>query len=297
MAGSRGRQRKAELQRAEERKRADDLEEAGRVGEEHGLGTVEAVRRETKSTTEHEGLGCLFLFLALCGALPAAIAVTVATSLTTLMVILWVTFGVLFILGPLVTGEKQEVVTKRVAVYPGGVAQILPGQPVPQVLRWADVGVVTVSLDTDEGTPLAGLSTCRLLGLGTEIAEGEEAAAFALAAHRALAPRFVPRLIQAYESGQPVMAGNGHIDHLGVTPPGSSWHLAWTEIESVTMEHDSTETVEVVTKIDIIGRKRSQSRTFDPSGIPNGIFLAHLIAHAAARNGIQVDGYQPPRWG
>jgi hypothetical protein len=92
------------------------------------------------------------------------------------------------------------------------------------------------------------------------------------------------------------MAGNGHIDHLGVTPPGSSRHLAWTEIESVTMEHDPRETLEVVTKIDIIDRK-GRPRTFDPSGIPNGIFLAHLIAHAAARNGIQVDGYQPPRWG
>jgi hypothetical protein len=296
MAGGRGGQRKAERQRAEERKRADDLEEAGRVGEEHGLGTVEAVRRETKSMTRHEALGCGLMFLALLAALPAAIAVTVATSSPVLMVLAWVAFGVLFILGPLVTGEEQHVVSKRVAVYSGGVAQILPGQP-PQVLRWADVGVVTVSLETDEGTPLARLSACKLLGLGTEITEGKQAAAFALAAHRALAPRFVPRLIEAYESGQPVTAGNGHIDHLGVTPPGSSRHLAWPEIESVTMEHDSRETLEVATKIDIIGHKRSRSRTFDPSGIPNGIFLAHLIAHAATRNGIRVDGYQPPQWG
>src|SRR5215469_16864476 len=213
MADSRGGQRKAERQRAEERKRADDLEEAGRVGEEHGLGAVEAVRRESKRTTRHEALGCGSMFLALFAALPAAIAVTVATSSPILMVLAWVTFGVLFILGPLVLGEEQDVVSKRVAVYSGGVAQILPGQPTPQVLRWADVGVVTVSLETDEGTPLAGLSACKLLGLGTEITEGQEAAAVALAAHRALAPRYVPRLIEAYESGQPVMAGNGHIDH------------------------------------------------------------------------------------
>jgi hypothetical protein len=31
---------------------------------------------------------------------------------------------------------------------------------------------------------------------------------------------------------------------------------------------------------------------FDQTGIPNAIFFAHVLARAATRNGVQVDGYQ-----
>lgn len=34
---------------------------------------------------------------------------------------------------------------------------------------------------------------------------------------------------------------------------------------------------------------------FDPSGIPNGIFFAHVVAHAAMRNGGPTDGSQVAR--
>ena len=47
----------------------------------------------------------------------------------------------------------------------------------------------------------------------------------------------------------------------------------------------------------IIGQTVKPTRVIDVSGLPNGIFLAHVLACAAARQGVPVTGYRPDRFG
>jgi hypothetical protein len=160
------------------------------------------------------------------------------------------------------------------------------------VLRWADVDAVTIALTTDEGTPETGIASCTLRGPGgTDITERKDGEAVALAAHRALGPRFVPPLIEAYDSGKPAMAGDAFIDREGFTMKTGK-RLAWSEIKSVTMRHASEGSAEVATRIDVRLVRKNRLHYFNPTTVPNAIFLAHVLARAAARNGVQVDGYR-----
>jgi hypothetical protein len=57
------------------------------------------------------------------------------------------------------------------------------------------------------------------------------------------------------------------------------------------MQHASFASAEVVTRIDVRAIRGNRLHYFDPSGIPNAIFFAHVLARAAKRNGVAVDGY------
>jgi len=279
----------------EERLHAEDLEECGRVGEEFRLGPLEFASHAMEDPSWPNAIGCLMITASVLGGIPAGIAVGLSSASPTAKLVVYATFVALFFLGwPLgAIGALADVVASRTGLYPDGVAQIRRTEPEPAVLRWADVETVTVELTTDEGTPLTGLEKCALRGRGeTEVAVQRKAVETVVAAaHRALAPRLVPPLIAAWDRREPVTAGDARVDHEGVTLPDGK-RLAWPEIKSVTMRHASKESADVITRIDIRVVRRNRLHYFDPSGVPNAVFLAHVVARAAMRSGVQVDGYQ-----
>ena len=48
----------------------------------------------------------------------------------------------------------------------------------------------------------------------------------------------------------------------------------------------------MITRIDVRVIRKKRLHYFDPAGIPNAVFFAHVLARAALRGGVQVDGYQ-----
>jgi hypothetical protein len=48
----------------------------------------------------------------------------------------------------------------------------------------------------------------------------------------------------------------------------------------------------VATRIDVRAVRGNRLHSFDPTGVPNAVFFAHVLARAATRDGVQVDGYQ-----
>jgi hypothetical protein len=284
----------------EDRRHAEDLEECRRAGEEFGLGEIEAISRiiELKSSRAlswYVGIGwSLFALL--------PFTLTVGTPLSSPS--LWVAMAVLGVLISAATWRLARMpdatLTGRLCLYSGGVARLARGKARPAVLRWGDVETVTIfTVSEDDGTPTTTLSQYVLRGAGqdgateTEIADrGKLLKAVTRAAHRALAPRFVPQLISSYDSGEPVIAGRLQVDQRGITTPAGE-HLGWQEISGVELEPPARPAGEPATRIYLsLGLWRP--RVIDPSGIPNGIFLAHVIAHAAMRNGVEVRGYQEP---
>jgi hypothetical protein len=119
-------------------------------------------------------------------------------------------------------------------------------------------------------------------------------------AGRVLAPRLVQPFIEAYECGEPVTVGNARIDRAGIAinPPDGK-HIPWTGMGSITIVHvPHNDTLAPVIQIVIrASRKRVSAisvsgaiAAIDLAGIPNGIFLPHLVAYAAAQNGVPVHG-------
>jgi hypothetical protein len=278
----------------EEKRHAEDMAVCGEVGEEFGLGTVVSVSRSMDDPSGLSVLGCLFILGSLIIGLPVGIGVGFSSVSPTAKLIVAATFGGMFVLGwpAAAISTRYQVVGNRIALYSGGVAQIRRKEPEPRVLHWADIETVTIRLTTNEGTPETGLASCTLRARdGTEITDGKAAEAVALAAHRALGPRLVPPLIEAYDSGEPVTAGDARIDHEGFTlRPGK--RLTWPEIKSVTIQHASRDSADVASRIDIRVIRKSRLHYFDPTRVPNAIFFAHVLARAATRNGIRVDGYE-----
>jgi hypothetical protein len=60
----------------------------------------------------------------------------------------------------------------------------------------------------------------------------------------------------------------------------------------VTIQHASRDSADVASRIDIRVIRKSRLHYFDPTRVPNAIFFAHVLARAATRNGIRVDGYE-----
>jgi hypothetical protein len=286
--------------RRQERLRAADLEEGNRVGAAFGLGALEDALRDLDYPA-YTGWGFL---LGTCGgaiglgtilgisarSFALSTKLIVAAAIAGAIAICWLMVGI---------GAMRARVGRRLFHYSGGLAQLARGEPEPLVLRWPDIETVTIALTTDEGTPDTTVSVCTLTGpTGTKLRADRRkmAEAVACAAHQALACHFVPPLIAAYESGEAVTAGKARVAHDGLTLTDGS-HFPWGEIESVRMRHASMATATLTTRIDVTllpQKRRSRYRRFDPSGIPNAIFFAHLIAHAAARHGVRVDGYEGP---
>jgi hypothetical protein len=276
-----------------DRLRAEDLEECGRVGEEFGLGAIEAVARTFDDRTGLRwtgGIAIAFGFLGLCVAWPILAGLTMSPS-----VYVGVISAVVFVAGfPLmVIGKRLATVSARQCLYSGGVARIDRKAAEPTVLRWADVEAVTIETGDDEGTPTTSLIGCTLRGRTGIVlkARRDILGPVAAAAHRALAPRIVPAMIYTYDSGQPVIAApNAQVDQWGITFPRRN-RRAWMDIGVVVMEH-SVAGPTLTTRMDLRKAGKGRSHDYcDPSGVPNGIFLADLIAHAARQRGVRVEGH------
>jgi hypothetical protein len=277
-----------------ERLRAEDLEECGRVGEQFGLGAPEFVARQLDDRTGLRWIGGTGVAIGSIGLFvvwPVVASLKMSPSMGILVI-----FGVVLVVAwPLIAvGKRFANVSVRQCLYSGGVARIDRKAAEPTVVRWADVESVTIETGDDDGTPTASLIGCTL--------RGQAIAAFkvhrdimgyvAVAAHRALAPRIVPAMIATYNSGQPVIAApNAQVSQWGIVFPRRN-RRAWTEISVLGMEH-SDAGPNVVTRMDLRkDRKGWWSHDYcDPSGVPNAIFLADLIAYAARQRGVRVDGY------
>jgi hypothetical protein len=284
---------KAERQLAAERSRADDLEEAGRVGELFALGDVENVVRYAELTFLGGG-GNVVSMLAFAAGLPASLVFPFQSELA-LAVRIGVPVGcvALFFLGIWFSDNYRET-GGRMCLYSGGMAQLLPGEPEPLVLRWADVTNVVLTTETDsDDEPTRELTGCAVYGKGTRIGNGLNVGeTVARAVHRAVAPRLVPPMIAACESGQEVTAGTLRAGQQALTLPDGT-RLAWADMKSISMLHAAKDPASVITMLQL-HRRRGGPDTVSASGIPNWIFLVDVIAHLATRNAVQVDGYQQP---
>jgi hypothetical protein len=281
------------------RRRRDDQELARLLGENCLLGEVRVIARGRK------------YWVALCGGLVAFIAgiagiPAIAGDAGWAKVIDAAVFGGLFLLGCLTLGLgiAWAPVTSRLFWYSGGLAQFTGDEPEPRVLRWADVETVTTVYYESDESPLR-LIRCILRGSdATEPVELRRTPgnggygsrilrALTAEAARILAPRLVPPLIEAYESGEPVTIGDTRIDRGGITitvDPPSRERVAWTEVRSIVTRHvtayaDSTAPVK---EIQICKHSGKAGPVISLDGVPNGMFLPHLLAHAAARNGISL---------
>jgi hypothetical protein len=177
-------------------------------------------------------------------------------------------------------------------------AQLLPGEPEPRVLRWADVENVVLTTETDsDDEPKRGLASCAVYGNGTRIGNGNYAGeTVARAVHRAVAPRLVPPMIAACESGEEVTAGTLRAGQQALTLPNGV-RRAWADIKSISMVHTTTkDPASMISRLELY-RRRGNSDTISASGIHNWIFLIDVIAHLATRSGVQVNGYQQPAAG
>jgi hypothetical protein len=184
---------------------------------------------------------------------------------------------------------------RRLCLYSGGLARLDRRKPEPEVLPWAGVETVTIASDHDEGDPKTGLAGCTVRGRsGTEFkVPSKLRQATAKAVHRGVAPRIAAAMIDAYDAGQPVICGKAEVDPQGVTLPDGK-RLAWADLSTVELQHPSATARGVTTRIDFtMAGKRSRRAELDPTDIPNAIFLADLVAHAARQRGLTVLGYEP----
>jgi hypothetical protein len=283
-----------------ERLRAQDLEECGRVGEQFGLGAAEFVGHDFDDQSGLRWLGrsaSSLGFLGLTVGWPIAAGLRMSPS--------WyvgVIADVVMIAGPplMIIGKRLAGVSVRQCLYSGGLAHIDRKAAEPAVLRWADVEVVTIETGDDDGTPTTSLIGCTLRGRTGLVMRIHQdiMGPVAVAAHRALAPRIVSAMIYTYNSGQPVIAApNAQVDQWGITFPRKKDRRAWTDIGVVVMEHSAAGPT-LTTRINLQKAGKARSRNYcDPSRVPNGIFLADLIAHAARQRGLPVRGYAGPGFG
>ena len=273
---------------------ASDQDRALLFGQEFGLGTLARASRSRELTKTAAWGGLLALVLAIFGlpivsVLPAkAVAAIVVGALFTACCAL---FGVAVALSP---------VTTRLYRYSGGLAQLVGDEPEPRAARWADVRDFTVhyfeaddaaprlsdfTLTTVTGTTLPGLRGFRFR---------PEARAVVADAERILAPRLVPAMTAAYESGAAVAFGHVQVSRAGLTVSG--WGspgepVPWRRLKSVHLTYILKKDGDYVHEV-IVGGDGLPTTEIGVSGLPNGIFLPRLLAFAAAREGIMVTGYR-----
>jgi hypothetical protein len=280
---------KAERQRIADSARSADLEEAGLVGEQFELGDVDCVVRYTKQTPIGrigQGLavvlslgGFFALWTPIGDSWPDPVKIGIFASIFPLWIV-----GFLF-------KDMQRDSGGRMCLYTEGMAQLLPGEPEPRVLRWADVTSVVLTCETDsDNDPKSELASCSVHGNGVRIGNGENAClVVARTAYRVLAPRLVPPMIALVEAGEEVTADAMRVSQEVLTLPDGTRH-AWTSIKSISMGHATKDPASVVTSLHI-AHHRGGGQAY-ATGVPNWIFLVDVIADLAARHGIQLTGYE-----
>jgi hypothetical protein len=283
----------------DERRRVDDLQRARLFGEEFRLGTFQRVSRH-RDVASSVLWGGLFGAIVFFGVAPVTIGVDAGPYPLAAKVALAAVFGILF--APccwlLAVGLARSPVTSRLFVYSGGLAQLSRDEPEPRVARWADVRDLTVDYHDAEDTPpqLDGFRVTTDAGTtvgGPRVFWRRERRDLLAAAERALAPRLVPAMTEAYESGGTVAFGRVQVAAAGITlPAGTSPGelIPWAQVKSIHLTYISQSDGDYVDEV-IVGRKGLPTVEIGVSGLANGIFLPRLLVYAAARQGVLVTGY------
>jgi hypothetical protein len=284
---------------SQKQQRHSDQELAASLGEDIGLGEVRLTARARAYRPVAVFGGTLAFVAAVMGLVMADIFTGSAKVIDAAV------FGGLFLLGCLLLGlgTARSPVTSRLFWYNGGLVQLNSDEPEPHMLRWADVETATVFYEWSEQVHTR-LTGCVLRGgTGTkpiDINSGRQTGKYpyrilrdlTLETASVLAPRLVPPLIGIYESGEPVIFGNVRVDQAGITADGSGFgHIAWRwdEIGSISTYHARKLTgTPSIDGIRISKHAANIWTGINPSGVPNGMFLPHLLAYAAAQNGVPL---------
>jgi hypothetical protein len=285
----------------DERRPDPDRERALAFGTEFRLGTLEAVS-QVRKLHKYVALGIILGSVVLVVGIPVAIGISGGPYPAAGKVVTDVIVGGLFaaccaLFG---AGRARTETTTRLYRYSEGLAQLVGDEPEPLVARWADVQDFSVDYYEPEDMPprlngfrLTTRSGTRLPGISGQVHRREVRAVVA-EAERHLAPRLVPAMTEAYESGQTVSFGRAEVSREGVVLlPG--WRrpgelVPWPEVKSIHMTYVDRRHGDYVNEI-IIGRKGKPAEAIRVEFLTNGIFLPALLSHAARQQGVMVTGY------
>jgi hypothetical protein len=284
----------------DERQPVNDQAQALLLGEEFHLGALEQVSRSRK-LPKYAAWGALCGAIVFVGGLPAVIGLAAGPYTHVSKAVVAGVVSVLLATCCLLVGVglARATFTSRLYRYSDGLAQIVGDEAEPRVTRWADVKDFTVHLyESDEVAPrIDGFRVTTSLGTTLPGVRGQrhrrELRALVAEADRNLAPRLVPAMTEAYESGAPVSFGRVQVSKEGITlsawpPPGAL--APWSQVKSIHMTHIASKYGDYVHEI-IVGRKGMPTEEIRVDGLANGIFLPLLLAHAAAGHGVMVTGY------
>jgi hypothetical protein len=199
--------------------------------------------------------------------------------------------------GPWLLPRRRSTRQRIAFLYSGGVARVQPGLIPPDVVPWADVELLTVTLATGpDGNPVPVFGYC-VAGVrdpdGPAVKmDAPNAGPMAISAYRHAGQRILAPLIARYDAGQPVTLAKVLVDHEGVTLP-SGMRLAWANLSWVTLRRlndhpDGLPIVSLTFPLPAGARPGWRTATLNPSGAANGILVADLVTHAARRNGVEV---------
>ena len=198
-------------------------------------------------------------------------------------------------------GLRRRVVRGWLARYQAGYAQLLATDPGPRVVRWASVDEVTITFRTTTvytgqaattSTHLHDFSARPFIGrLAPEVGHRWGTWRLMKDAVRVVGPRMIPAVIEAYDAGRPAAFGPVRVGKDGVTLSAAGTPIPWPDIRSIRMRTvDLARGGRVVRAVYLHCRARPAHRVIEVSGLPNGIFLPRVIAHAAAQHGVPVRG-------
>ena len=199
-------------------------------------------------------------------------------------------------------GLRRRVVRGWLARYQDGYAQMLATDPGPRAVRWVTVAEVTVTFRTTStytgqatttSTHLHSFSARPGIAGGPAPEVGPRWGSWRLLkdARRVVGPRLVNDAVDAYDAGRPAAFGPVRIGKDGVTLSAAGAPVPWPDIRSVRLRTvDLARGGRVVRAVHLSCRARPAHRVIEVSGLPNGIFLPRVIAHAAAQHGVPVKG-------
>lgn len=293
--------------RADELRRAD-LAEAARLGAEFGLGDdAEAARVRVPRTPVWLRLTILTLAAAVSFAFTFMVGALVSSAWPGNLILGVLTPAAGAALWLLARYARSLVVWHRIYRYRGGIIQIVSGEPEPRVLRWAAVETVTLGFyEPETGPPI--LVWCQLAGAATTIDVGGASNLrypeglirdVARDAERNLAPRIAGSLVSSYQTGEPVIVGCWRIEQAGVISnhhkPRKSRLIPWGDVGEITVttvrrRGDTNPPDEVILAV----RHQRLPRSLPLSGVPNGMFLPHLLEYIAGQHGLTLrKGHWP----
>jgi hypothetical protein len=284
---------------AEREQHREDLAEAARLGAEFGLGEVKTAAR----VTVRLGYAQLLtgITLALSGLIAALVDAGVHAPATARLIVLAGAVCAALVGWWLVRLGARPRAEDRLFLYSGGLIQLVHDEPEPRVVRWAAVDTVTICFDSVSDESLTGLDACTLRdAAGSEITvrgairqRRSIPRELAAQADRVLTSRLLPSLIQAYESGEPVIIGQVRVERAGVTIDNARTPDAlttWTDVSAITIGYDARSGTGVPAKSITLDHRagRRYGLYLGLSEVPNGILLPHLIEYAARQHRIPL---------